>query len=94
MQVVNKVTREDVYKVIDSERDYQEMRVVRDSGAGYHTVEEYLLYMEDYLNEARKVASRTWGSSSKEMTLDVIRKVTALGVVCMEQNGAPIRKVA
>ena len=84
-------SRADVYRAIDSERDYQEMRVRRDQGNPFHSTEEFLLYMEDYLVEARKVASRTWGPEAKPAILEVIRKVTALGVACMEHHGAPQR---
>ena len=90
-------TRKEVYNVIDGERDYQEMRIVRDgttSSDGHnHTPEEYLLYMEDYLNEAKHVASRVWGAEARPAIMDIVRKVVALGVACMEQNGAVPRKV-
>lgn len=88
-------TRNEVYAAIDSERDYQEMRIVRDGstavGAHHHTPEEFLLYMEDYLNEAKHIASRTWGPAAKPAIMEVVRKVVALGVACMELNGAPHR---
>lgn len=83
--------RNDVYAALDSERDYQEMRKQRDDGQPFHSVEEFLLYMEDYLHEARSVASRTWGPDAKPKTLEVLRKVVALGVACMEIHGAPQR---
>jgi hypothetical protein len=84
-------SRADVYAAIDSERDYQDMRVKRDQGAGFHSTEEFLLYMDDYLTEAKHVASRTWGPDAKFAILEVVRKVVALGVVMMEQHGAPQR---
>ena len=92
-----KTTRREVYAALDSERDYQDMRIVRDGSTGdlaehSHTPEEYLLYMQDYLTEGIHVASRTWGAACKPAILEVIRKVTALGVACMEQNGAPLRQ--
>lgn len=88
--------RSEVYKAVDSERDYQDRRIARDgttaSGSEhYHTPEEFILYMEDYLNEARHVASRTWGPTAKPAIMELVRKVTALGVACMEANGAPHR---
>lgn len=85
-----KVIREEVYAALDGEREYQEMRIQRDGSTalhGHHTPEEYLLYMEDYLNEAKHVASRVWGPEAHMQILDIVRKVTALGVACMEQNG-------
>jgi len=84
-------SRADVYAAIDSERDYQEMRVKRDQGAGFHSTEEFLLYMDYYLTETKKIASTTWGPEAKPAILEFIRKVTALGVAAMEQHGAPQR---
>ena len=83
-------SRREVYAAIDSERAYQNERW----GLRTHTVTEYILYMEAYLEMARRKAS------TKDLTvavnhtdvMDFIRKVTALGVVCMEDNGAPRRE--
>ena len=85
--------RSEVYRVIDGERDYQDSLIPTSSCEGRHTVAEFLLYMDDYLREAKTVASRTWGETADPKTLDIIRKITALGVVCMEQNGVVERKI-
>ena len=84
-------TRTEVYKVIDGERDYQEMRRDRDGGQPAHTPTEFLVYMRSYLNEALESASRVWGADADPTILDKIRKVTALGVACMEENGTVAR---
>ena len=86
------VSRSEVYVAIDSEREYQESRVQKDSGHPDHSVEEFVLYMEYYLQETRRIASTTWGPSAKPATLEFVRKVTALGVACMEKHGAPHRE--
>lgn len=86
--------REVVYQIIDGEREYQDSRRINDgstSSDGSHTPEEFLLYMNDYLQEAMHVASRVWGDGCKPAILDIVRKVTALGVACMEENGAVAR---
>lgn len=86
-------TREAVYEAIDSERDYQ---VQRWGGDHYRTVGEYLVYIQDYVREAMTAATREpdnpqgWGNVS-DNTRDLVRKITALGVACMEHNGAPLR---
>lgn len=80
-------TRAEVYAVVDGEREYQDGLAGTSETDGYHTVSEFILYMEDYIAEARSVASRTWGPDATTKSLDIIRKVTALGVACMEQNG-------
>lgn len=87
-------TRSEVYSVIDGERDYQEMRRVRDGGQPAHTVTEFLVYMRSYLNEALEKASRVWGEDADPAVLDTMRKVVGLGVACMEENGVVARKVA
>lgn len=53
------VAREPIYLAIDSERAYQDMRQARDGGAEKHSVEEFMLYMDDYLKEAKSIAART-----------------------------------
>lgn len=84
-------TRAEVYAAIDSERNYQDMRKARDSGAEFHSIEEFLVYMKVYLDDTMSVSAKTWGPEAGPKTLDMLRKVTALGVACMEQHGAPYR---
>jgi len=83
-------SRRAVYAAIDSERNYQDERW----GDRSHSVTEYILYMEHYLQEARRLASTTDLSVAirHDLVMDFIRKVTALGVVCMEENGCPHRE--
>lgn len=85
-----KAARRDVYLALDSEREYQHKKW----GSETHTVTEYLLYMEHSLFLARAMASSLSMSdeANKRKVLDCVRKVTALGVVCMEDEGAPRRE--
>ena len=85
-------SRADVYAAFDSERNYQDMRKRRDQGQDFHSVEDFILFTEHYLELARTTASTTWGPDAKPKTLDVLRKVGALVVACMEQHGAPQRE--
>lgn len=89
------VTRENVYRAIDSERDYQIAMAKNAHGDpsndGKKHLEEFVLYMEDYLQEARKQLSRTWGPDAYKDALNTIRKVVAIGVSAMEVHGAPLR---
>ena len=91
---MTKVSREEVYKVIDGERAYQDMRWNESTTptGGFHTVPEFVLYMEHYLQEARRLLSTQPDPKANEDGLDFVRKVTAMGVACMEQNGAVERK--
>jgi hypothetical protein len=86
------VERQSAYEAVDSERAYQNMRKSRDNGAPSHSVDEFILYMDVYLDEAKRIAATSWGPDAKNKVLDFIRKVTALGVACMEENGAPRRE--
>lgn len=94
--------RKEVYKRIDEERKYQqkkwgrqaveEERVLFQSEEGLesiHEVETFILYMQDYLESARKLITRL---PDKTIALDKLRKVVALGVACFEQHGCPERK--
>lgn len=92
-----KTTREQVYDALDSEREYQRRRalVAGKPGEAQHSVEEFVLYMDDYMRELKTQLARTWtpDGSAPTAALDTLRKVTALGVACMEQHGAPLRTV-
>jgi len=87
--------REDVYKLIDSERDYQNKRWKEDtmpSGTHVHTPEEWIVYMEDYLAEAKHILSRNEAPECYKPAMEIIRKVTAMGVAAMEQIPTEPRK--
>lgn len=87
-------TREEVYDAIDGERFYQEKKwnSATTTSGGYHSPAEWLVYMQDYLTEAFHQASRYGDPESRGLVLNTIRKITAMGVACMEQNGAPRRE--
>jgi len=89
-----KVSREDVYVVIDGERDWQ------DAGKGNAqrhedrpedlSPGEILLCMQKCLNDAIDAWYKPDGGTT---CLPKIRKIAALGVQAMENYGAPERKV-
>lgn len=89
--------RSEVYYAIDSERDYQDAKAHQNGtlpdDVRPHSFEEFILYMEDYLHEARHQVSRVWTAdrTAPPAALDTLRKVVALGVAAMEQHGAPKR---
>lgn len=85
-------TRSEVGDAVDSERDYQDAQMgnsKRHEGQPPMTPGEFILCMEKCLADARDVWYRPDGG---KMCLDNIRKVTALGVQCMEMHGAPQRE--
>jgi hypothetical protein len=85
--------RPDIARAIDGERDYQDEKWNGETTAteGRHTVTEFLVYMRDYVEEALHHASRNADPAAVDFTLHSVRKVTALGVACMEQNGVRYR---
>jgi hypothetical protein len=96
-----KGVRADVYKAIDGEREYQQKWEDAES-KGKHETGAFILFMEHYLKEARRLESTLENGGNgvvslvggrQEGSLDFVRKVTALGVACMEQNGAPEREL-
>jgi hypothetical protein len=84
-----KLTREEVYKIIDGERDYQDERWPHDRPeVGSHNVATYILFMRGYINKAIQEASF---GSRHEVCLPNFRKIAALAVRCMEGHGAAPR---
>jgi hypothetical protein len=81
------MNRQDVYKLIDGERDYQDSRWNENTTAtkGKHSPEEWIVYMEDYLAEAKHILSRESAPKAYEDAMAILRKVTAMGVAAMEQ---------
>lgn len=89
--------RSEVYKALDSEREYQNARWCKtsaDQAAGHnpHSVCEWLVYMRYYLEKGLEIATTSNDPEAEANALEFVRKVAALGVVAMEQHGAPQRK--
>lgn len=82
-------TRAEVYAAIDSERAYQkkwENPELTDSG-GRHSNVEFLVYIRDYVEEALHSASRDPDPTARTQNTNALRKIAALAVAAMEQNG-------
>jgi hypothetical protein len=78
---------EEAFDAIRVERQYQD-RLWGDSlYEGRHSVSEWILYIRNYLQEAEDVVCRKAAPKCDEDALHIIRKVVAMGVCCMEQNG-------
>jgi hypothetical protein len=91
-------TRPEVYRAIDSERDYQDNFVMPERRYyRAHTLGEFVLMLNQYAAQAQeKWTHHTDAASPDEfpISLHEVCKVAALAVRCMEQHGAPLRKVA
>ncbi len=70
--------RENVYKIIDNEREYQDEKWPKQ-----RSVAEELLIMQTFLDKARTSYASALGEG---VALDQIRKVVAIGVRCMENH--------
>ncbi|MBD3197441.1 MAG: hypothetical protein GF317_20470 [Candidatus Lokiarchaeota archaeon] len=89
--------REEVYKAISSERDYQNelwngtKSSQQPSGAPNameRTIDEYALYVTRYTNRLIEVCGTT---DHPEEKLEIFRKIAALCVSCGESHGMPER---
>lgn len=80
--------RVDVYKAIDSERDYQE----RKWKGSLHSLTEWFVYIDDYSNEAKHLLSRSWDDEVNEQVKDILRKIAGMSVAALEQHGANLRR--
>jgi hypothetical protein len=87
------LSRDEAWAAIESELDYQIARWNKETTVteGKHSVAEFTVFMQDYLREAMTVLSRNGEPGASEQALHIIRKITAMGVSCMMQNGAPHR---
>lgn len=86
--------RQDVYKLIDGERKYQDKKWNEeiDKNCDNHSVEDWIVYMEDYLSEAKHLVCRSHEVvNAYYRAMGIIRKVTAMGVCAMEQRDTPPR---
>lgn len=84
-------TREQVFEAINSERAYQEALKDAAGKITEHDISGYMIFMEDYLAEARRIAARDWSDDCNVNVLNKLRAVVALGVACLEIHGAPCR---
>lgn len=88
----NVTTREEVYKAIDSERNFQDSFVMPERKYyNTHTLGEFILMIGQYADQARQKWTHHADVEPPE-SLQEVRKVAALAVRCMEQHGAPHRE--
>lgn len=80
---------DDVFAAIRSERSYQDDTWNADEDE--HSIAEWLLYIQDHLDEARQVATRG-PKEGQANESDLLRRIAALAVLAMEQTGAEVRE--
>lgn len=79
-------TRFEVYEAINTERAYQDKKW---GAAGVSSIDEFSLYIAGYTADLVKETSHNLTGTE---ALNIIRKIAALGVACMEHHGAPKRR--
>jgi hypothetical protein len=82
--------RLEVYKRIDGERNYQELRKQALGWSEKHSVGDWVVFMEQYMRQAIERGSKESGWNG---ALEELRKVAALAIACFEEHGVPERQV-
>lgn len=88
---MNRLTSDPVVKAVAAilgEREYQDQKwggIV----ARPHSVPEWILIMEEELEEAKKAWRDADGIGD---SLHEVRQVAAVALACLEQHGAPLRR--
>lgn len=81
--------RSEVYKLIDSERDYQEAQEDLLGWQKKKTVGEWIVLLNHYVT----LTNAAWCTATgDDEALEVIRKLAGIAVHCMEQSGAKPRE--
>lgn len=82
--------RTDVYKAIDSERDYQdEVSNHPNFPDSSKSIAHWIMFIEIHIDKAKQHIY----NYNREAALNEMRKITALGVACMEFKGCSNREV-
>jgi len=85
---------EDVLNAIREERDYRDKLWGNTQKRGEHSIGEFLLYIDDYLQEAKHIVSRKAAPGCNKEALHIVRKLATLCVSCMELNGVERRDMS
>lgn len=75
----------DVITAVLKERDFQDDKFGPITGAGGHTLGEWVLLIEDELAEAKKALIK--GGKGRDSLRSELVQVAALAVACLEQHG-------
>jgi hypothetical protein len=84
------MNREDVYKLINSERIYQEqLPYYSQEAEKKHSISSWILAIEKHLNNAKLEIYKL----DDVAALEEVRKIAAIAVACMENNDTPERHI-
>lgn len=83
-----KLSRYEVYELINGERAYQNALPPSRTDGSEKTVGDYLTMLRSYMAKA----DAAWTDNNGNYpALDVVRKIAGIAVHCMEDHGAPPR---
>jgi hypothetical protein len=81
------VDRNTVFATIEGERSYQDKM----SNGKVLPIEGEILLIDNYLQQAKSAYTKTRNDDEETPTREVIRKIAAICVRCMEHHGSPPR---
>jgi len=83
---MHRSTRKEVYQVIDTEREYQNVTWENNGVPNELSLGDFILLLEIYVQKTRE----QWAKEGEPRinTLEVLRKVAGISVHAMEQHGA------
>jgi hypothetical protein len=81
--------REDVYRLIDGERAYQDSLSSNRTDGREHTVGEFMIMLQYYMDKAVEAWTMNAGDAK---ALNEIRKIAGICVNCMENHWTEPRK--
>ena len=95
MSMERSALQADVLYALKQEREYQDRKWSVDTtlSGGRHTPTEWLVYIEDYVREAKQFTSRRSEPQATYFVLHAMRKIGAMAVACQEQNGCLTRQI-
>lgn len=85
------ISRTEIFKILEEERDFQDKMRPSTHHEGNASIPAHLLLIQEYLHRAISSWTNYRGMAEVE-ALDELRKVAALAIRCMEQNGAVRRE--
>lgn len=85
--------RVQAFVALDGEREYQES-LHKKTGQDPISLPGELALLQVYLNKALMAYAETFGDPGEKPTMDIIRKITAIGLRALENYGCPLRDIA
>lgn len=86
-EAMSKLKRSDVFDIINEERDYQDHFILKKVKTDEYTLSEWLMIIRKYVSDAENATI----NNDDMKILSSIRKVAALCVLMLEENGCVTR---